>query len=86
MNGASLLSSDRGESDYVNEIRAPITGSVWSIDVAEGDAVVADQTVLVLESMKLQIPVDAEVAGTVTRILVAVGDVVRENDVVLVLA
>jgi acetyl-CoA carboxylase biotin carboxyl carrier protein len=41
--------------------------------------------VLVLESMKLEIPVDAETAGTVKRVLVAVGDTVRENDVLLVL-
>ena len=67
----------------MTEIRAPITGSVWSIDVAVGDVVAADQTVLVLESMKLQIPVDAESAGTVTRILVAVGDTVREDDVLV---
>jgi acetyl-CoA carboxylase biotin carboxyl carrier protein len=39
----------------------------------------------VIESMKLQIPVDAETAGTVTRILVAEGDTVRENDVLLLL-
>lgn len=70
----------------MTEVRAPITGSVWSIDVAEGDAVAVDQTVLVVESMKLQIPVDAESAGTVTRILVAVGDTVREDDVLLELS
>jgi acetyl-CoA carboxylase biotin carboxyl carrier protein len=69
----------------VSEIRAPITCSVWSIDVAEGDAVEVDQTVIVIESMKLQIPVDAEKTGTVTRILVAEGDTVRENDVLLLL-
>lgn len=69
----------------MSEVRAPITGSVWSIEVAEGDAVTVDQTVLLLESMKLQVPVDAEAAGTVTRIFVAVGDVVREDDVLLLL-
>ena len=69
----------------MSEIRAPITGSVWSVDVVEGDAVEVDQTVIVIESMKLQIPVDAETPGTVTRILVAEGDTVRENDVLLLL-
>ena len=69
----------------MSEIRAPITGSVCSSDVAEGDAVEVDQTVIVIESMKLQIPVDAETTGTVTRILVAEGDTVRENDVLLLL-
>ena len=69
----------------MSEIRAPITGSVWSIEVAVGDAVVIDQTVIYLESMKLQIPVDAEADGIVARILVAEGDTVRENDVLLLL-
>ena len=67
-----------------SEIRAPITGSVWSIEVAVGDVVI-DQTVIYLESMKLQIPVDAEADGIVARILVAEGDTVRENDVLLLL-
>lgn len=64
-------------------IRAPVTGSVWSIEVAVGDTVAADQTVLYLESMKLQIPVDADEAGRVARIAVAAGDTVRENDVLV---
>jgi acetyl-CoA carboxylase biotin carboxyl carrier protein len=72
-------------SNELKEVRAPITGSIASIDVAEGDVVHVDQTVVVLESMKLEIPVDAEAAGTVKRVLVSVGDTVRENDVLLVL-
>jgi acetyl-CoA carboxylase biotin carboxyl carrier protein len=69
----------------MSEVKAPITGSVWSVEVAVGDEVVVDQTVVYLESMKLQIPVDAETAGTVVRILVAEGDVVLERDVLLVI-
>ena len=72
-------------SNELSEVRAPITGSIASIDVSEGDVVHVDQTVVVLESMKLEIPVDAETAGTVKRVLVAVGDTVRENEVLLVL-
>ena len=83
--GQGVYSSRGRGSNDLSEIRAPITGSVWSIDVAEGDAVEVDQTVIVIESMKLQIPVDAETAGTVKRILVAEGDTVRENDVLLLL-
>jgi acetyl-CoA carboxylase biotin carboxyl carrier protein len=67
----------------MSEIRAPITGSVWQILVAEGDAVAVEQTVVVLESMKLEIPVEAEVGGTVRRVVVAVGDAVSEDDVLL---
>jgi acetyl-CoA carboxylase biotin carboxyl carrier protein len=83
--GQGVYSSRGHASNDVSEIRAPITGSVWSVDVAEGDAVEVDQTVIVIESMKLQIPVDAEKAGTVARILVAEGDTVRENDVLVLL-
>ena len=66
--------------DPMSEIRAPITGNVWKILVAEGDAVAVDDVVAILESMKLEIPVEAETAGTVTRVVVAVGDAVTEDD------
>ncbi len=64
-------------------VRAPITGVVWQVLVAEGDAVAVEQTVIVLESMKLEIPVESESAGTVRRILVAEGDAVTEDQVLL---
>jgi acetyl-CoA carboxylase biotin carboxyl carrier protein len=67
----------------VAEIRAPITGSVRRILVAAGDSVAVDQAVVVIESMKLEIPVEAEVEGTVTRIACAEGDVVMQDDVLL---
>jgi biotin carboxyl carrier protein len=66
-------------------IRAPITGNVWQIEVAVGDAVAAGDVVAILESMKLEIPVEAEVSGTVREIKVVVGDAVAEDDVVLLL-
>ena len=64
----------------MSEIRAPITGNVWKILVTEGDEVAVDDVVAILESMKLEIPVEAESAGTVTRVLVAVGEPVGEDD------
>ena len=67
-------------SQSMSEIRAPITGNVWKILVTEGDEVAVDDVVAILESMKLEIPVEAESAGTVTRVLVAVGDPVGEDD------
>jgi acetyl-CoA carboxylase biotin carboxyl carrier protein len=70
----------------VAHVRAPITGVVWQVLVAEGDTIAVDQTVIVLESMKLEIPVDAESAGTVARILVAEGDAVTEDQVLIELA
>jgi acetyl-CoA carboxylase biotin carboxyl carrier protein len=83
--GQGVYSSRGRGSNDVSEVKAPIAGSVWSVEVAVGDAVVVDQTVVYLESMKLQIPVDAETAGTVIRILVAEGDVVLERDVLVVI-
>jgi biotin carboxyl carrier protein len=65
----------------MSEIRAPITGNVWKILVAVGDEVAADDVVAILESMKLEIPVEAAGAGSVARVLVAVGDPVAEDDV-----
>jgi len=72
--------------DQMSEIRAPITGNVWKILVAEGDAVAVDDVVAILESMKLEIPVESEQAGTVGRVLCAPDDVVTEGDVMFELA
>ncbi len=65
----------------MSEIRAPITGNVWKILVAVGDEVAADDVVAILESMKLEIPVEADGGGSVIRVLVGVGDPVAEDDV-----
>ena len=64
----------------MDEIRAPITGNVWKVLVAEGDTVGVDEMVAILESMKLEIPVEAESEGTIRRVLVAVGDAVTEGE------
>ena len=66
-------------------IRAEMVASVHSLAVAEGDAVEAGDTIMVLESMKMEIPVLAESTGTVGELSVAVGDVVREGDVLAIL-
>jgi len=64
----------------MTEIRAPITGSVWKVLVGDGDAVSAEEVVAILESMKLEIPVEAESAGTIGLVLVSEGDAVTEGD------
>jgi len=64
------------------EIRAEMVANVWKVAVAEGDQVAAGDTVVILESMKMEIPVLAESAGTVTRLAVAEGDVVQEGDLI----
>ncbi len=67
------------------DIEAQITGTVWKIEVAVGDAVSEGDTVVILESMKMEIPVEAEDDGTVKEIRCAEGQAVSEGDVLVVL-
>jgi acetyl-CoA carboxylase biotin carboxyl carrier protein len=64
----------------VGSIDAHITGTVWSIEVAVGDRVEEGDTVVVLESMKMEQPVEAEAEGTVREILVAAGQAVSQGE------
>lgn len=61
-------------------VSAEMVASVHSVAVEVGHVVEAGTTLVILESMKMEIPVLAEASGTVTEIFVAVGDVVREGD------
>jgi acetyl-CoA carboxylase biotin carboxyl carrier protein len=67
------------------DIEAHITGVVWKIEVAVGDEVVEGDVVVILESMKMEMPVEAEDDGTVTEIKCAEGDSVSEGQVLVVL-
>ncbi|HYH33946.1 MAG TPA: biotin/lipoyl-binding carrier protein [Nocardioides sp.] len=67
------------------EIVAEMVANVMTVYVAPGDRVESGDTVVLLESMKMEIPVIAEVGGTVTGIWVSSGDVVQEGDVLLAL-
>ncbi|MBI3180386.1 MAG: biotin/lipoyl-binding carrier protein [Deltaproteobacteria bacterium] len=67
------------------EIRAHITGNVWKILVKPGDAVKAGDAVVILESMKMEIPIEVEAGGVVSAIPIALGQAVTEGDVVLIL-
>jgi acetyl-CoA carboxylase biotin carboxyl carrier protein len=69
----------------VAEVPAHITGVVWKIECAVGDLVAEGDTVVVLESMKMEMPVEAEDAGTVTEIRCTEGQAVREGDTLVVL-
>ena len=59
---------------------AELVAAVMKVEVALGQEVAADDAVVILESMKMEIPVLAEVAGVVRDILVSVGDVVNDGD------
>ncbi|HET7177153.1 MAG TPA: biotin/lipoyl-binding carrier protein [Solirubrobacterales bacterium] len=67
------------------DIEAHITGNVWKVEVAVGDEVEDGDTVVILESMKMEIPVEAEDDGVVTEIRCEEGQAVSEGDVLVVL-
>ncbi len=66
------------------EIRAEMVANVCKILVAEGDVVSDGDTVVILESMKMEIPVLTESDGTVATVAVSEGDVVQEGDLIAV--
>ena len=68
------------------EVKAQMAGTVFEVSVKEGDGVTKGQTLVILESMKMEIAHDAEGEGTVTKVRVAEGDFVEENDVLVELA
>ena len=67
------------------EIKAELVGNVWKVVASAGDKVEEDDVLVILESMKMEIPVTAPRAGTVKEIRVNEGDVVKEGQVVAVL-
>ncbi len=60
-------------------VNAHITGTVWKIEVKMGDTVAEGQTVVILESMKMEMPVESTAAGRVTAILIKEGQSVEEG-------
>jgi acetyl-CoA carboxylase biotin carboxyl carrier protein len=67
------------------EVRAEMVANVWKVVAASGQQVSAGDTLVILESMKMEIPVVAETGGTVRELRVAEGDVVQEGDVIAVI-
>ena len=62
------------------DVEAHITGTVWKIEVKVGDQVDEGDTLVILESMKMEMPVEAEDAGTVREVLCEEGQAVNEGD------
>jgi acetyl-CoA carboxylase biotin carboxyl carrier protein len=69
----------------VAEVRAEMVANVWKVVASEGDQVEEGDTLVILESMKMEIPVLAEDPGTITQLHVAEGDVVQEGDLIAVI-
>jgi acetyl-CoA carboxylase biotin carboxyl carrier protein len=69
----------------VTDVEAHITGTVWKIEVEVGDSVQEGDTVVILESMKMEMPVEAEDPGVVSEIRCQEGQSVSEGDTLVVL-
>jgi len=69
----------------LTEVRAELVGNVWKVEAQEGDEVEEDDVLVILESMKMEIPVTAPSAGRVREIRVREQDVVQEGQVIAVI-
>lgn len=67
------------------DVVAPMPANVFEVMVNVGDAVTEEQELMLLESMKMEVPVESPVNGTVSAVKVAKGDAVAEGDVLLVI-
>jgi acetyl-CoA carboxylase biotin carboxyl carrier protein len=67
----------------VTQVRAHITGTIWKIEVSPGDAVVEGQTLVIIESMKMEMPVESPSAGRVSVVLAKEGAAVEEGAVLI---
>ena len=70
----------------INRIESLVTGTVWKLERQPGDAVAKSETILIIESMKMEIPIDAPAAGTLRELLVAEGESVSEGQVLAVVS
>ena len=67
------------------EVEAQIAGNVWKVEKAVGERVVEEEVILIIESMKMEIPVEAPRAGLILEIRVAEGDSIEEGVVLVVI-
>jgi acetyl-CoA carboxylase biotin carboxyl carrier protein len=67
------------------EIRAHITGTLWKLEVQVGQKIASGDTIAILESMKMEMPIEAEEAGTVTEVRMKEGQPVAEGDIICIL-
>ena len=73
---------DTEERRVAEEVRAEMVANVWKVVAAAGDTVAAGATLVILESMKMEIPVLAEEGGHLAELAVSEGDVVQEGDLI----
>lgn len=65
------------------DVKSPMSGNVWKLLVKESDKVSVGDVVVILESMKMEIPIEAEGSGVVSEIIVSEGDFVQEEDLLV---
>jgi acetyl-CoA carboxylase biotin carboxyl carrier protein len=73
------------ESDMATEIKAHITGTIWKIKAAAGDSVDEGDVLIIIESMKMEMPIEAQDPGTVKEVRCKEGQPVTEGDVLMVI-
>lgn len=73
------------QEDAVAEVRSEMTANVWKVLVAPGDTVADGDTLVILESMKMEIPVIAEASGVLSSVAVAEGDAIDEDGLIAVI-
>jgi biotin carboxyl carrier protein len=83
--GIAGRTGDAKRGAAVAEVHAEMVANVWKVVVTEGDQVEDGDTLVILESMKMEIPVIAEDSGTIAQLKVAEGDVVQEGDLIAVI-
>ncbi|MHB8508715.1 MAG: biotin/lipoyl-binding carrier protein [Candidatus Dormibacteria bacterium] len=69
----------------MTEVKAELVGNLWKITTEVGQRVEEDDTLMILESMKMEIPIQAPVGGTIKEFLVKEGEVVQEGQVVAII-
>ena len=67
------------------DIKAPLTGTVWKIETKPGDSLDEDDVIMILESMKMEIPIEAPYDGELLEIKVSEGDAIQEGQVLAVM-
>jgi acetyl-CoA carboxylase biotin carboxyl carrier protein len=85
LDGGEPRGDPNERNTVAEEVRAEMVANVWKVVVSQGDSVAEGDTLVILESMKMEIPVVTESAGTVSELKVGEGDVVQEGDVIAVI-
>jgi acetyl-CoA carboxylase biotin carboxyl carrier protein len=67
------------------EVLAEMVANVWKVVVSQGDSIAEGETICILESMKMEIPVEATASGSISELNVTEGGVVQEGDVIAVI-